>query len=185
MKIYTKTGDAGETSLVGGQRVRKTCQRLESYGTVDELNSHLGVLITYCTDERDAAFLTKAQGTLFVLGGYLATDTSEREVRQGNIVTPEMVAEVEAEVDRLQETVPPLRLFILPGGTRGAAYAHVCRTVCRRTEREILRLADEGVEVDANVLAYVNRMSDYLFVLARKMNCDAGVEDVVWKRIKD
>ena len=76
MKIYTKTGDAGETSLVGGQRVRKTCQRLESYGTVDELNSHLGVLITYCTDERDAAFLTKAQGTLFVLGGYLATDTS-------------------------------------------------------------------------------------------------------------
>lgn len=183
MKIYTKTGDRGQTSLVGGQRVSKCCERLESYGTVDELNSHIGVLITYCTDERDAAFLTDVQGKLFIVGGYLATDNTSREVRQGNIVTPEMVAEVEQEIDRVQALLPPLRLFILPGGSRASAYAHVCRTVCRRAEREILRLIECGAEVDDNVTAYVNRLSDYFFTLARKLNVDNNVEDVVWKRL--
>lgn len=183
MKIYTKTGDRGQTSLVGGQRVSKCCDRLESYGTVDELNSHIGVLITYCKDERDAVFLTDVQAKLFVVGGYLATDNSTREVRQGNIVTPEMVAEVEQEIDRVQALLPPLRLFILPGGSRASAYAHVCRTVCRRAERCILRLVESGAEVDDNVTAYVNRLSDYLFVLARKLNVDNGVEDVVWRRL--
>lgn len=183
MKIYTKTGDRGQTSLVGGQRVSKCCDRLESYGTVDELNSHIGVLITYCSDKHDAAFLTDVQAKLFVVGGYLATDNSTREVRQGNIVTPEMVAEVEQEIDRVQALLPPLRLFILPGGSRASAYAHVCRTVCRRAERCILRLVESGAEVDDNVTAYVNRMSDYLFVLARKLNVDNDVEDVVWRRL--
>lgn len=183
MKIYTKTGDRGQTSLVGGQRVSKCCDRLESYGTVDELNSHIGVLITYCSDERDAAFLTDVQAKLFVVGGYLATDNTQRDIRQGNIVTPEMVAEVEAEIDRVQALLPPLRLFILPGGSRGSAYAHVCRTVCRRAERCILRLVESGAVVDDNVTAYVNRLSDYLFVLARKLNVDNGVEDVVWRRL--
>lgn len=183
MKIYTKTGDRGQTSLVGGQRVSKCCDRLESYGTVDELNSHIGVLITYCSDERDAAFLTDVQAKLFVVGGYLATDNTQRDIRQGNIVTPEMVAEVEAEIDRVQALLPPLKLFILPGGSRGSAYAHVCRTVCRRAERCILRLVESGAVVDDNVTAYVNRLSDYLFVLARKLNVDNGVEDVVWRRI--
>lgn len=183
MKIYTKTGDRGQTSLVGGQRVSKCCDRLESYGTVDELNSHIGVLITYCSDKHDAAFLTDVQAKLFVVGGYLATDNSTREVRQGNIVTPEMVAEVETEIDRVQALLPPLKLFILPGGSRGSAYAHVCRTVCRRAERCILRLVESGAEVDDNVTAYVNRLSDYLFVLARKLNVDNNVEDVVWRRL--
>lgn len=182
MKIYTKTGDKGQTSLVGGQRVSKCCDRLESYGTVDELNSHLGVLITYCTAEEDKAFLTDVQGKLFIVGGYLATDNSTHEIRQGNIVTEEMVNAIETEIDRLQELLPPLRLFILPGGCRGAAYAHVCRTVCRRAERCILRLVECGAEVDENVTAYVNRLSDYLFVLARKLNVDDGTEDVVWRR---
>lgn len=182
MKIYTKTGDKGQTSLVGGQRVSKCCDRLESYGTVDELNSHLGVLITYCTAEEDKAFLTDVQGKLFIVGGYLATDNSTHEIRQGNIVTEEMVNTIETEIDRLQELLPPLRLFILPGGCRGAAYAHVCRTVCRRAERCILRLVECGAEVDENVTAYVNRLSDYLFVLARKLNVDDGTEDVVWRR---
>lgn len=182
MKVYTKTGDKGQTSLVGGQRVSKCCQRLESYGTVDELNSHIGVLITYLTEKEDLAFLTDVQGKLFVVGGYLATDNSTREVRQGNIVTEEMVKAVEAEIDRLQELLPPLRLFILPGGSRGASYAHVCRTVCRRAERHILRLREEGCEVDEIVISYVNRLSDYFFVLARKLNKDASVEDVVWRR---
>lgn len=183
MKIYTKTGDKGQTSLVGGQRVSKCCERLESYGTIDELNSHIGVLITYCSDEADAKFLTDVQGKLFVVGGYLATDNTQRDVRQGNIVTQEMVESIEKEIDRLQELLPPLRLFILPGGSRGAAYAHVCRTVCRRAERCILRLVESGAEVDDMVTAYVNRLSDYLFVLARKLNVDNNVEDVVWRRL--
>lgn len=183
MGIYTKTGDKGMTSLVGGQRVSKCCDRLESYGTVDELNSHIGVLITYCKAEEDKAFLTDVQGKLFVVGGYLATDNSSHEVRQGNIVTEEMVTTVEHEIDRLQTLLPPLRLFILPGGSRGASYAHVCRTVCRRAERCILRLAECGAEVDGQVTAYVNRLSDYFFVLARKLNVDEGVEDVIWRRV--
>lgn len=185
MKIYTKTGDAGQTSLVGGQRVSKCCQRLESYGTVDELNSHIGVLMSELSDQQDVDMLLDVQRTLFVLGGYLATDTTEREVRPGNVITPEMVATLETEIDRLQALLPPLRLFILPGGTHAAAEAHVCRTVCRRAEREMLRLAGEGADVDAQAMAYVNRLSDYLFVLARKANMDAGVEDIVWRRDRE
>lgn len=184
MKVYTKTGDKGQTSLVGGQRVSKCCERLESYGTVDELNSHIGVLITYCNDDKDKDFLVDVQGKLFVVGGYLATDNSQREIRQGNIVTTEMVEEVEHEIDRLQELLPPLKLFILPGGSRAASYAHVCRTVCRRAERCILRLVETGAEVDDNVTAYVNRLSDYLFVLARKLNVDNNTNDIVWVRRK-
>lgn len=182
MKVYTKTGDKGQTSLVGGQRVSKCCERLESYGTVDELNSHIGVLITYCADEKDKTFLTDIQRQLFVVGGYLATDNSQREVRQGNIVTAEMVEDIEHEIDRLQELLPPLKLFILPGGSRAASYAHVCRTVCRKAERCILRLVETGATVDDNVTAYVNRLSDYFFVLARKLNVDNNTEDIVWRR---
>lgn len=182
MKVYTKTGDKGLTSLVGGQRVKKCCDRLEAYGTVDELNSHIGVLITYCTDDRDKAFLTIVQNRLFVVGGYLATDNSETDdkrcVKSSLAVTPDMVEDIEHEIDRLDTIVQPLRSFILPGGSRGAAYAHVCRTVCRRTERCILRLAESEIYVDSQVVAYVNRLSDYLFVLARKLNVDACVEDV-------
>lgn len=182
MKVYTKTGDKGQTSLVGGQRVSKCCDRLESYGTVDELNSHIGLLISMCGNERDKAFLTDIQATLFVVGGYLATDNTQHEVRQGNIVTSDMVETIEKEIDRLQELLPPLRLFILPGGSMAASQAHVCRTVCRRSERCILRLVECRAEVDDQVLSYINRLSDYLFVLARKLNVDAGVEDIVWRR---
>ena len=183
MKVYTKTGDKGQTSLVGGKRGSKCCERLESYGTVDELNSHIGVLITYCSDRQDIDFLTGVQANLFVVGGYLATDNSEKVVRQGNIVTDEMNSAVEKEIDRVQELLPPLRLFILPGGSRAAAFAHVCRTVCRRAERMILRLVETGAEVDDNVTAYVNRLSDYFFVLSRKLNQDNNVEDTVWRRL--
>lgn len=181
MAIYTKTGDKGLTSLVGGQRVQKCCDRLESYGTIDELNSHIGVLETYCTDAADKTFLTGIQSALFLVGGYLATDNSEGEVcakAQQLVVSEDMIGNVEKEIDRLTDAVPPLRSFILPGGSRAASYAHVCRTVCRRAERCILRLCEGGIVVDDNVLAYVNRLSDYFFVLARKLNQDAGQEDV-------
>lgn len=180
MKIYTKTGDRGQTSLVGGKRVSKCCDRLESYGTIDELNSHIGVLITYCDDDADSAFLTQQQCRLFTVGGYLATDTTERELSEGCTLHPEDVEAVEQEIDRLTDIVPPLRSFILPGGTRAASYAHVCRTVCRRAERCILRLEECETPIDPAVTAYVNRLSDYFFVLARKLNHDASTPDTAW-----
>lgn len=184
MKVYTKTGDKGQTSLVGGLRVSKCCARLESYGTIDELNSHIGVLITYCQDNKDIDFLTDIQSKLFIVGGYLATDNSQTEVRTGNIITTEMVGEVEAQIDAIDAILPPLKLFILPGGCRAASYCHVCRTVCRRAERRILALIEEGAQVDENVTAYVNRLSDYFFVLARKLNIDENHPEIIWRRTK-
>lgn len=180
MKIYTKTGDSGQTSLVGGQRVAKTCPRLESYGTVDELNSHLGLLAALCQAPSDVAFISRQQRALFALGGYLATDTSRREPAPGCVVTPEMVADVEREIDRLDATLPPLRSFVLPGGCPAAAQAHVCRTVCRRAERRVLALGESGAAVDTTATAYLNRLSDYLFTLARSLNaaCGAGEKGV-------
>ncbi|MBO5025663.1 MAG: cob(I)yrinic acid a,c-diamide adenosyltransferase [Bacteroidaceae bacterium] len=179
--VYTKTGDKGMTSLVGGKRVEKTHARLEAYGTVDELNSQIGLLITYIEDEKDKAFLTDIQSKLFVVGSYLATDTEQTQLRQQSIVTTEMVEEIEHAIDETDAQLPPLRLFVLPGGTRGASVCHVCRTVCRRTERCILALG-KTVEIDENVTAFINRLSDYLFVLSRKLNIVAGQEEIIWKR---
>ncbi|MBR6087114.1 MAG: cob(I)yrinic acid a,c-diamide adenosyltransferase [Prevotella sp.] len=182
-KIYTKTGDEGMTSLVGGERVSKCSPRLESYGTVDELNSHIGMLMACMTEEKvdaDRSFLCNVQRALFTVGGYLATDTTKRETTKGTTVTQEMVDEVETEIDRLTALLKPQRAFILPGGCLAAACAHVCRTVCRRAERDVLRLQESGAGVDANVKKYLNRLSDYFFVLSRKLNADACVEDVEW-----
>ena len=180
MKIYTKTGDHGQTSLVGGERVSKCCDRLESYGTIDELNACIGLLITYCTDEADKTFLLWTQGKLFVVGGYLATDNRQAPVPPSLTVTPDMVAAVEAEIDRLSAGLQPLKRFILPGGSRAAAQANVCRTVCRRAERCIIRLTESGTSVDGNVASFVNRLSDYLFILGRKLNLDAKTQDIIW-----
>ncbi len=182
MKVYTRTGDKGQTSLVGGQRISKSCQRLETYGMVDELNSHAGVLITFVDEEADKSFLVDVQNTLFVVGGYLATADTESAERVTGVMTEDKVDAVEVEIDRLQEMLHPLKNFILPGGTRAAAYAHVCRTVCRRTERQIIRLVESGEKVDETLVAYINRLSDYFFVLARKLNADAGVPDVDWAK---
>lgn len=184
MKIYTKTGDKGQTSLVGGVRVSKCCERLESYGTVDELNSYVGLLITYCTDEHDVGFLTEVQRNLFVVGSYLATDTSQTELRATSVVTDAMIANVEREIDAINAKLPPIKLFVLPGGCRGASVCHVCRTVCRRAERRILALAECGVDVDSHVVAYVNRLSDFFFILARKLNVEAEHEEIIWERRK-
>ena len=177
--IYTKTGDRGTTSLVGGTRVPKTHDRLEAYGTVDELNSFLGLLVTYLTDEHDRAFVQQVQDMLFVIGSHLATDQSKMQLRQASVVTPERVETVEREIDRLDSRLPQLTAFVLPGGSRGAAVCHVCRTVCRRAERRILALAEQ-VEIAPELLAYVNRLSDYLFVLSRKINGDAKKEEIFW-----
>ncbi len=186
MKIYTKTGDKGMTSLVGGERVSKTHARLEAYGTVDELNSQLGLLATYLEQEEDRRVVEQVQNDLFVVGGYLATDQSHTSLRTQSVVSDQMIAMIESAIDETESQLPPLRAFILPGGSRGSAVCHVCRTVCRRAERRILELNNqltaqgEG-EIDSNVLRYINRLSDFLFVLARKINIIANKDEIIWK----
>lgn len=181
MKLYTRTGDSGTTSLVGGQRVAKTHVRLEAYGTVDELNSHIGLLISLLTDDADRALLTDIQNLLFSIGSMLATDTSARDYRPGRYITSDDVTALERAIDAAEEGLPGWRGFILPGGTTAAAQAHVCRTVCRRAERRIYALAAEA-DVDAQLLAYVNRLSDYFFALAKKINHSAGQEENIWAK---
>ncbi len=177
--VYTKTGDKGTTSLVGGTRVPKTHIRLEAYGTVDELNSNLGLLITYLRDEQDKLFLQQVQDKLFAVGSHLATDQEKTQLKAVSIITPELVETMEHEIDRLDSLLPPLSAFVLPGGSRGAAVCHICRTVCRRAERRILALAEQ-VEISSELLAYVNRLSDYLFVLSRKINQDEKNDEIFW-----
>lgn len=170
MKIYTKTGDKGMTSLVGGKRVEKDDARVEAYGTLDELQSFVGMLAS-ATDEVQ---LEDIQRVLFEIGGYLAYEDATSAG-----LTDEMIARLEQKIDRLSEELPPLRTFIIPGGTMAASICHVCRTVCRRAERRMTTLRRTiDVELDDNAFIYINRLSDYFFLLARKLNMVAGKEDV-------
>ncbi|WP_294627947.1 cob(I)yrinic acid a,c-diamide adenosyltransferase [uncultured Bacteroides sp.] len=177
--VYTKTGDKGTTSLVGGSRVPKTHIRLEAYGTVDELNAHLGWLYTYLSDETDCDFIQSIQHKLFAIGSHLATDQVKTQLKPASIITPQDVESIEQEIDRLDDKLPELNAFILPGGTRGASVCHICRTVCRRAERRILSLS-ETCTISPEVLAFVNRLSDYLFVLSRKINFDEQNSEIFW-----
>ena len=196
MKIYTRTGDHGKTSLVGGKRVSKCDVRIDSYGTVDELNSFVGLLLTFVQDEEDKQFLLRVQNKLFVVGAYLATDNGYvKDCNDGtgngdNVsCTAEAmglrtadVNDIEAAIDRIEGSLPALRAFILPSGSRVASLSHVCRTICRRAERCVCLLEEQGAVVDSMVTSYINRLSDYFFVLARKMNADNGVADVEWHK---
>lgn len=184
--LYTRTGDEGMTSLVGGQRVSKTHPRLDAYGTTDELNAHIGLLIAELksspnADTADIERLTDIQNLLFSIGSILATDTTQREVRAGRYVEAADVEALEHAIDAAEEGLLGWRGFILPGGTRAAAQAHVCRTVCRRAERLIHALASDA-EIDSLVLSYMNRLSDYFFALAKKINHSAGQEEIFWKK---
>ncbi|MGL4851277.1 MAG: cob(I)yrinic acid a,c-diamide adenosyltransferase [Phocaeicola sp.] len=180
-KVYTKTGDKGTTSLVGGKRVPKTHIRLNAYGTIDELSSHLGLLLTYLTEEVDKHQIASIQNRLFTVGSYLATDTEQTELRMESRVTEKDIQDMEKAIDANSELLPELRTFILPGGGRAAAICHICRTVCRRAERAILVVADE-YQVDPLVTTYVNRLSDYLFVLARKVNSLEQIPEICWDK---
>lgn len=180
MKIYTKTGDKGQTSLIGGTRVAKNSVRLEVYGSVDELNSYLGLVRSSGISPELAEQLVTIQNILFSVGGNLATDTSVKEVRSNLVLTEEDVVFLEKAMDRMNETLPPLTRFILPGGCQASAFAHIARTVCRRVERRVLDVAAQ-YEVNDVVIRYINRLSDYLFVLARKIAYDAGAEERNWE----
>lgn len=179
MKIYTKTGDKGMTSLIGGKRVPKNSIRLESYGTIDELNSYLGLIRSFAGDGLLADELTEIQSRLFDIGGHLATDPDNPSVKVALGVNESCIQMLEKAIDRMNAEVPPLKYFILPGGSQAVAFCHIARTVCRRAERRILDLAETS-KVDESVLKYINRLSDFLFVLARKMAHDSGVEEQKW-----
>ena len=177
-KVYTKTGDAGMTSLVGGKRVPKECARLESYGTIDELNAQVGLLLTYVEDPTDRECLIGVQRCLFIVGAQLATEAPDAP---SCVVTPDDVAKLEHAIDQASEGLPGWRGFTLPGGCRAAALAHVCRTVCRRAERRILAL-NSAEKVEPQLLSYVNRLSDYFYVLALRQNFLRGTEEILWKK---
>lgn len=179
-KIYTKTGDAGMTSLVGGKRVEKNCARLESYGTIDELNAQVGLLLTYVTEPADRENLICVQNTLFVAGAMLATEPGSPHAPACTISDDDVRA-LELAIDRASEGLPAWRGFTLPGGHRAAALAHVCRTVCRRAERRILSL-NATEEVSPKLIAYVNRLSDYFYVLALRLNFFHGTEEILWRK---
>ena len=178
MKVYTKTGDAGTTSLVGGKRVPKDCARLESYGTIDELNAHVGLLLTYVSENQDRECLISIQNRLFVVGAQLATEAPNVP---SSVITDDDVTNLENNIDKASEGLPKWRGFTLPGGCREAAQAHVCRTVCRRAERRILTLNSEE-KVDPQLLKYINRLSDYFYVLALRLNFLQGTEEILWQK---
>lgn len=181
-KLYTGTGDAGTTSLVGGQRAPKDDIRLEAYGTIDEFSSQLGVLQA-CADSPLAisAQLSRIQNKLFNLGAYLATAPEPGTEPQPYGLTEEDIKDIEEGIDALDAEVPKINAFILPGGTLASAQAHVARTVCRRAERHVVALSRHSY-VSPIVLRYLNRLSDWLFILARAYNHNAGVEDVIWQK---
>ncbi|MHB1277977.1 MAG: cob(I)yrinic acid a,c-diamide adenosyltransferase [Bacteroidia bacterium] len=178
MKIYTKTGDKGETSLIGGLRVAKYHPRIEAYGTIDELNSHLGYLLACALAETDKMLIQAIQDRLFTVGSLLASAPGSK------MIVPDLKEEditvLEKRMDVLNEELPELKNFILPGGTKDAAMCHIARCVCRRAERLITHVG-ETETLDERIIPFINRLSDYLFVLSRKMVLDAKASEILWK----
>lgn len=180
MKIYTKTGDDGTTGLLGPGRVPKDHARIAAYGTVDELNAALGVARSLQPDSASDLLLGELQAELFAAGAALADP--DPNGRFHNAVSAKMVTRLEERIDALEGELPPLRQFILPTGTPAAAQVHLARTICRRAEREVVHLAQQPDEhVPEGLIVYLNRVSDFLFVLARAVNQRAGVSDVPWR----
>jgi cob(I)alamin adenosyltransferase len=181
LKIYTKTGDKGSTSLLGGTKVPKSDLRIEAYGTVDELNSCTGLCRDLITDEHSRNILRDIQDRLFTIGSSLATDPEKEpkmkipDLKEGDISI------LENEIDKMNEQLPEMKNFILPGGHVTVSQLHIARCVCRRAERCCVRLQGSGGDVAAIVLKYLNRLSDYLFVLARYISHLTGAEEIPWK----
>lgn len=174
MKIYTKTGDLGKTSLWGGHRVDKNAVRVTAYGTVDELNAILGVVRAHGVDATLDTSLARIQNQLFVLGGDLASPSDSATTKR---MSEEHIVQLEQEIDQFESELEPLRQFILPGGVPTAAYLHMARTICRRAERHVVTLANQE-PINQATMSYLNRLSDWLFVLARVANTRAGMHDI-------
>jgi len=181
-KVYTRTGDKGETSIIGGYRVKKYCERLEAYGTVDELSSHLGLLASLLQEGEDYDLIIRIQNNLFNVCSNLATDQSKTPLYDSAKLVDGEIELLEGEIDKIMKLLPERQGFILPGGTQAAAQAHVCRTVCRRAERRIVALS-EVAQISPEIQQYINRLSDYLFVLAKKINFNAGNSEIIWQKV--
>ena len=180
MKIYTKTGDKGQTALIGGRRVSKADLRIDAYGTVDELNSWIGLVRDQPVNADRKALLKEIQDRLFTVGAELATDPKKAPIRIIPTVVPDDVRLLEKAIDAMDADLPELRAFVLPGGHQAVSFCHLARTVCRRAERLVIALNDQSA-VDELVLQYLNRLSDYLFVLSRKMAYELNTEEITWK----
>lgn len=184
MKIYTKTGDRGETSLLGGKRVKKFAQRIATYGTVDELNSHIGMLRDLSESAQISSQLIGIQNQLFTIGSHLASDPKKPFQGIPELNADILVKDLENFIDAMDAELSPMQNFILPGGHMAVSQAHITRCVCRRAEREVLQLASEE-QVDAPIAIYLNRLSDYLFVLSRFLTKQFGAEEIPWLPKKD
>jgi cob(I)alamin adenosyltransferase len=178
MKIYTKTGDKGQTSLIGGTRVPKYHLRIEAYGTVDELNSYIGLIMCQDIEAHDQQLLKEIQDRLFTVGASLAADPEKSKMKIPDLHDSDIIL-LENEMDAANESLPPLKHFVLPGGNTVVSYCHIARCVCRRAERLTVELAENSF-VDEHVTIYLNRLSDYLFVLARKLTTYFKAEENVW-----
>jgi cob(I)alamin adenosyltransferase len=178
MKIYTKKGDSGKTSLIGGTRVPKHHLRIESYGTVDELNSYIGLIRDQDISAQNVEVLLEIQDRLFTIGSHLAADPGKSKM-----VLPELletdITFLENEIDRMDDLLEEMRSFVLPGGHTVVSYSHIARCVCRRAERIAVQLAEES-EVDEKIISYLNRLSDYLFTLSRKLTKDLNAKEIAW-----
>ena len=179
MKIYTKTGDKGLTSLFGGKRVPKHHLRIEAYGTVDELNSYIGLIRDQKIDSDTFNVLIEIQDRLFTLGSMLATEPGNDKVKVPQLFENDIVL-LENEIDKMNETLPEMRSFVLPGGHQTVSFCHLARCVCRRAERLAVHLAEVEQEQEL-IVKYLNRLSDYLFVLSRKLTQDNKAKEIPWK----
>lgn len=179
MKIYTKTGDEGTTALFGGKRVSKADLRIDTYGTIDELNSYIGLVRDQPVNQNRKAILIEVQDRLFTIGSILATEPGNTKVKIPALA-PSDITQLEQEIDAMDTQLPPMKFFVLPGGHPSVSFGHVARTVCRRAERLTIAL-DQHEKVDPLVIQYLNRLSDYLFVLCRSMAHELQIEETPWK----
>lgn len=179
MKIYTREGDTGKTGLFGGDRVSKHHIRIDAYGTIDELNAALGVVIASTGHEQIKSLLIPIQNRLFTVGADLATPTGNKHEDKVQRTPESYITDLEVEIDRLDEQLPEMKYFILPGGSHAAAQLHLARTICRRAERICTALADHET-INEMTQSFINRLSDFLFMLARYENLLSGVKDVKW-----
>lgn len=177
-KIYTKTGDTGQTSLLGGTRVSKGHERVEAYGTLDELNSFIGLIRDEQKDKHYKSILQSIQEKIFIAEARIASDP-EIKTKALPVIKDQDIKVLEDEIDEMNKSLPELRHFILPGGATVVSYCHIARTVCRRAERNVIRLKDKNRE-DLKIIKYLNRLSDYFFVLARKSGHDLGAPEIQW-----
>ena len=179
MKIYTKTGDSGQTSLFGGKRVSKSHLRIHAYGTVDELNSYIGLLRDQAVNQVRLSLLKEIQDRLFTIGSLLAADPEKTQLKKPDLHEADILL-LEKEIDSMETVLSPLKTFILPGGEQSVSFCHLARCVCRRAERHVIEL-HETENTDLIIITYLNRLSDYLFVLSRKMAQELGVKETEWK----